>query len=195
MTRFLLCGGNDRAYPEFLSAISKEIDHFTHHPTMLSVMFSTCDEDREAKFESWKRWWTDNSVDFDAYELATADSFLGRLERSNIIFFHGGDNQLTFDALEPFIDIREKLVGKLVIGSSAGAFWLSKAFFSRSAGGWRAGKNIVPYDVMCHYGVSEQDNPIEDWVACEKLIEQFNDDRPEDIVKLREGQIFAYEDN
>jgi peptidase E len=195
MTKFLLCGGNDRAYPEFLSAIQKEIYNFTDCPKVLSVMFSTRSGDRDEKFQSWKKWWTEGEVEFDGYELARSDGFIEQLERSNVIFFHGGDTKLMFEALEQFGDIRVRLNNKLIIGSSAGVFWLSKAFFSRSAGGWQTGKDIVPYNVMCHYGVSEQDNPVGDWLVCEKLIEKFNGDRPEDIVKLCEGQIFAYENH
>ncbi len=195
MTRYLLCGGNDRAYSEFVKNILEEIYHHSSHPKVLSCMFAVSDTEITSKFQSWSGWWQGNGARFKEYVCADRSNFVGQIREADTIFFHGGNNDLLFNFLNTIPDVERYFDGKLVIGSSAGANWLSKAFFSRSAGGWRKGSGIVPLSIMVHYGVSEEDSPNENWEYYENKITSFNGDKSQDIVRIKEGQIIAYENH
>ncbi len=195
MTRYILCGGNDRAYPDFGARLLKEINQYKSHPIVLSCMFAVSDSYIDEKFASWKEWWSRQDAGFSEYICASREMFREQVGRADVIILHGGNNDLLIEALDDYPELAESFSNKLVIGSSAGAYWLSKAFFSRSFGGWRKGTGIVPYSVMAHYGVSEQDNPIDDWSSQEAKIYQFNGDAPERIIRIKEGEFFIYEDN
>jgi len=192
MTRYLLYGGNDRAYEGFASSVLHEIYRANVQPVVLSCMFSVADDKAEEKFISWKQWWQVKGADFRNYTLANKIDFLDQLERADVVFLHGGDNDLLIDSLYKYQNIEDHFKGKLIIGSSAGANFLARAFYSRSYGGWRPGSGIVPYNILVHYGVSEQDNPI-NWSTSEAAIAEFNGSNPKDIVRIHEGDYFVYE--
>jgi hypothetical protein len=93
---------------------------------------------------------------------SSLDGFLAEVAEADCIIFRGGSTDLLIERLKAYPGFATSLVGKLVIGSSAGAYMLGALSPSHdkddgeaAAGTVRTGLGIVPVRVVCHYGSPE----------------------------------------
>ena len=153
MTTYILAGGADRKKPKFGEKLTAEVHKRIDGPVrVLSCVFAEPREMWSEKFASRKPWLRQLFGDDTETELAFPDQFREQIKRANVIYVHGGDDALLGHYLNQYGDIRELFEGKIVVGSSAGADWLSANFWTCD---WRQsmqGSGIVPLNIMVHYG-------------------------------------------
>jgi peptidase E len=191
-TTYILFGGNDSIMTDtqrakLSRAITKELGG--NKPKVLSVMFAALREDWEWKFRDRRRPAFERlfGKNYDA-RLAYPKDFRGDLKWANVVYIHGGDDTLLAHYLDQYQDLAELLAGKVVVGSSAGADYPSKLFWTCDWRELRQGRGLVDASVITHfgsdYGNDDPRGPV-DWQAADEELAQATD-LP--IYKLREGE-------
>ncbi|MFW0861963.1 MAG: Type 1 glutamine amidotransferase-like domain-containing protein [Candidatus Komeilibacteria bacterium] len=162
MTKYILHGGyanrenpdNDKFYKEILNTDKKEL-------SILIVLFAKPEEQQGDRKNKIIGLFEKNNKDKHlSYEVATQDGFINQLHKADIIFLHGGETLKLLDMLRKF-DERYSLYklfnNKIIAGESAGAYVLSKWFYSKTEGGCFAGLSLVDVKTLCHYeGMNEE---------------------------------------
>jgi peptidase E len=151
-TKYVLCGGfasgpDPRRAPFFAEMLAGAPDkakvllvYFARDPEKVSAA-----DDRDY-FEAARR-----EGQTLVFSLADENAFLEQAKSADIIFLRGGNTQRLLAALSGFGNLAEHFRGKTVGGESAGAYALSKTFYSKSSGGLFEGLGLVPVNTICHY--------------------------------------------
>lgn len=150
--------------------------------------------------EVWEGKFAENAVFMDRlfgdnYEsrLTLPDTFRDVCNWANVIFIKGGDDVLLAHYLNQFEDLTEIFAGKIVIGSSAGADYLSKIFWTCD---WRKnmnGRGLVNVAIIPHFGSDYGgDDPrgAVDWNSAEQELRAATD-LP--IYPIQEGEFEIFE--
>ncbi|MCL2037419.1 Type 1 glutamine amidotransferase-like domain-containing protein [Candidatus Saccharibacteria bacterium] len=196
MTTYILSGGNDSQMTDAQVAKLRAaiLSGLNNEPRVLSVSFALLREDWEWKFRdrrtpAFQRLFDKN---YDA-RLAYPDTFREDVKWANVIYIHGGDDTLLAHYLDKYEDLKELLAGKIVIGASAGADYLSQIFWTCD---WRTvmnGRGLVKAAVITHfdseYGKDDPRGPV-DWAAAKHELAA-ETDLP--IYLIREGDIEVFE--
>ncbi len=82
---------------------------------------------------------------------ATEENFINEVQGADVIYMRGGDTQKLKFTLDKHPDFTTVIKGKVVSGSSAGAYVLAKYYFSNSQNRVMDGCGLVPVRVVCHY--------------------------------------------
>ena len=88
---------------------------------------------------------------------ATTTDLAKQLEASRAVFVTGGDTEGLIEDVRACGNFAALLSGKVVAGSSAGAYLLSRFYFSGKTKGVLPGLGILPVRILCHYGNPEFD--------------------------------------
>lgn len=179
-TTFILHGGNpnikNSKNESFFSEIMKSFD--LRLITVLLVYFAKDgDEYEQMKFEDEDlfRRATPNFVQFN---IALEDILEEQIKESNIIYLHGGDTMKLLEVLKKYPKLKNMLEDKMVVGESAGAYVLSRWFYSKSAKGLHEGLGFVPTATICHYDGKNE----------EKLKEVLDNDSKLEKLLLKDGE-------
>lgn len=133
----------------------------------------------------------------DNYEakLVLPDAFRKAIAWANVVLIKGGDDVLLAHYLNQFKDLREMFSGKIIIGSSAGADYLSKIFWT---GDWREimdGRGLVDVAMIPHfggeYGGDDPRGPI-NWEEAEQELRAATD-LPVHLIREGEFEVFEVE--
>lgn len=106
------------------------------------------------------------------FELGDSDliKLEKQLKNSDIIFIKGGSSLKLKEALLPLKDkFRQLLSGKIIISTSAGAYLLSKYYYSNDTNSIQEGFGILPIKLFCHYSKDQQPRLFELRAYKEKL--------------------------
>ena len=152
MTKFILAGGCDRLYPEYLTQLARVIETAVQQPKILSCWFSNSDEESEAKFPEYQAHFLKFFSEGSSFIKADRVTFIDQIRSADVIYFHGGHTELLFTALEPYGDLRASFEGKIVVGSSAGTNYLSSFGFSPRKASAQKGSGILDIATVVHYG-------------------------------------------
>lgn len=87
--------------------------------------------------------------------LATQETFSKELEVAQLVYFHGGHTPTLLLLLRQHNVTRASFVGKVVAGSSAGAYALATHSAAHSESSVRDGLGCVPVRLVCHFGSKE----------------------------------------
>lgn len=196
MTTYILAGGADRKTPEFGERLAAEVHKKINRPVrVLSCLFAEPREVWSEKFASRMPWFQQFFGAATDVELAFPDQFPDQARRADVIYLHGGDDVLLGHYLDAYNDIRDMFLGKIVVGSSAGADWLSTNFWACD---WRKtmhGSGIVPLSIIVHsgsdYGNEDTRGPI-DWQLAEAEF-QAAIGAGKTITHLPEGEFVVFE--
>ena len=82
---------------------------------------------------------------------ATREHFMEEVEKADVIYIRGGDTQRLKSTLDTYPDFIRAIQGKVVSGSSTGAYVLSQYYFANSLGKVMEGYGCLPVGVICHY--------------------------------------------
>lgn len=195
MTTYILAGGNDQriaGYPTILkSVLPKNLSEFS----VLSCFFSRPEREWEDSAADWSTWLSQN-LGINSHDYAKFDNFEEKLQKADVVYFHGGDSWLLLESLSEYEDFGRKLNGKIVIGSSAGANMLSNNFWSATS--QKAGKGfaIIDVNIMVHYGAKMIGGIIrsrDDWSAEERAFSKVI--QSTDIIHLPEGTLKVFSKN
>lgn len=152
MTTYILAGGYDRRYPHFQEALSMLVSSEAVKPRVLSCMFSWPDDALDERYKEYDTWLQATFGTDAQIEYAQKAIFYEQVERADVIYLHGGRTQLLLDSIVDIDRFRLAIDGKIVIGSSAGANFLSKMCFSPSADATLSSTGLLDVGVIVHYG-------------------------------------------
>lgn len=113
--------------------------------------------------------------------LAHMETFEKQVGNSDCIIIVGGDTFSLMKTLENY-NLKHLLLGKIVVGISAGACALSYAFYSNDESRCSLGLNLINQKVFCHYDESKIDKY--------KLLDSF--EKQVDILCIPEYQFMIY---
>jgi hypothetical protein len=195
MTKYILTGGRDRDHAEYGPKLAAELKKTFETFKILSCFFSETEDQWPALAEKWQRWFEKRVGDIEKYDYARMDTFAQQMAAFDILYLHGGPNRPLFDALDTFGDPRTLLKDKVVVGSSAGANYIAKNFWSSSKQKPYKGRAVLDINVMVHYGApNHEDIPRtqQDWDNEEAEFREFVGTN-EKIWHLPEGEIVVIE--
>ncbi len=152
MTTYILAGGADESYPEYMTQLSRVVHSIIARPKILSCGFSSEDAQAETKFAKRKKMFEERFGDFASFTMATKSGFVEQVRAVDVVYFHGGSTNSLVDAMQAYPDVEKEYAGKIIIGSSAGANYLSSCGFSPSIGKVGQSSGIVDVAVVVHYG-------------------------------------------
>jgi len=155
MTTFILHGGytstpnenNKRYYSKISSLIPK-------NGKILFVYFAQ-EESKwkgllENDIENFKK--SGVKINFKC-EIASQNSekLVEQIKSSDCIYLRGGEDYRLIDILRKSEDFKNVIKGKIVVGSSMGAYALAIYFLSNTKNIIERGLGILPIKVYCHY--------------------------------------------
>lgn len=192
----ILAGGSDTDYSDYWKGLSEVVLREQKNPSILSCMFSLDRADRPLRHEVF-------DVIFRSYfgtkctiEYAGEGIFYEQISRADVIYLHGGVTEKLINAIPNVDGFKDAVKGKIVIGSSAGANFLSLAGFSPKRGEVISGSGLVSAGVVVHYGITSFKDTTyshEFWrTAAQKVREQLGAEFP--LLLLPEGQFVVLDD-
>ena len=154
MTKYILAGGNDRSGSDYGPRFAAEVRRqFSGSVRLISCFFADPEDQWRHKASYWEPWFRTYLGDGLEYELASLEAFLEQAAAADVIYLHGGEsNELILERMQALPDAAKAFEGRIVVGSSAGANYLSSKFWTRSKRQTMDGAGLVPYGVMVHYG-------------------------------------------
>ncbi len=189
MTLYILAGGCDRAYPEFWERLAEVVLREVQSPRILSCMFAHADDNVHARFEGYKSTFTQYFGQSEV-TLARRDTLYEQIKSSDVIYLHGGRTSRLLEAIPEYDRFRRAVEGKIVIGSSAGANFLSSICYSPSTGNVLRTSGILPIACLVHYGIPEFEGrsiPMQTWQNTRQaLVTEAGEELP--VILLPEGQ-------
>lgn len=192
----VLAGGCDRKYPDYWQRLSEVVLREVEQPVILSCLFSNEKERRAEKYKLFDNYFKQYFGDDASVLHAEEEMFYDQLASSNILYLHGGRTEMLLAAIKDVNRFRTAIRGKVVVGSSAGANYLSTTCYSPSAQRVLSGSGTVPVGVIVHYGIDQFEETMythEFWrSAARDVREQLGGEKP--LLLLPEGQ-FVIVDN
>ena len=194
MNRFILIGGCQEQAD--LPALSKAI--FANSKT--SVNFLVCLFARNKSLWNLDDLFNENKVFFSSlfpeqninFICAGEQAFVKQIESADIIYFSGGDSIPLYSALARIgNEWIKKLKTKTIIGTSAGADFLSKHNYDFQQNALDDGLGIIPVKTIVHYGESDGYYAGTDWKNVLEILKNYGEDLP--LYPLREGEFIVLE--
>lgn len=160
MTKYILHGGATRNKTEDNSRFFGEIiSSLSNNATILCVYFAK-------PKELWSEIFRQEKINFSSvakgkvinFLLASeeTDIFVEQIKKSDAIFLRGGDTDKLKEALSGVGDLGDLWKDKVVAGSSAGVYVLSKYYYTNTKDGISEGLGILPIKSFCHYTDEKQ---------------------------------------
>ncbi|MEA1925786.1 MAG: Type 1 glutamine amidotransferase-like domain-containing protein [Patescibacteria group bacterium] len=169
-TKFIIHGGyagrsnseNDKFYKEILKDVPNS--------TKILLVYFAKEKDAYQQMEKEDTFLFNKNKENKkiSFEIATKESFVEQINKSDVIFLHGGKTPKLINILKECPDFRELIDGKVVAGESAGAYALSSCYYSKSEKGLFEGLGFVPVKIICHY-VGENEEKLDE---CPKKLER-----------------------
>lgn len=189
MTMFILAGGNDSAYPDYWQRLAGVIKRETANPTILSCLFARPEEARAEARARFGVKFREIFGEKSSVIFAEEENFYEQIARADVIYLHGGRTQLLKQAIVDVERFKQAISGKIIVGSSAGANFLSTACFSPSLGESMLGSGIVNVGVVVHYGAEQFDErkfTMRDWQEFTSQVANLSDGLS--LLLLPEGE-------
>jgi len=155
MTKYILHGGvesrltddNAKYFLEMTKSNSKQVK-------ILCVYYAREEEGWGEAFSKDKESFENASHDKDLI-LAISDNdievFKNQIKENDVIYLRGGDTKMLMDKLSNIKDFKDLLDGKVLSGTSAGAYVISKYYYTRSEDSIEKGLGLIPIKVLVHY--------------------------------------------
>lgn len=164
-TTFVLHGGYTSAKNELNAGFYKEMSRYVPGGgNILLIYFSRDDEDYDRVFEQDRSRIVEQAGGKKLTIVrATKGNFVEEVEAADALYMRGGDTDKLLNVLKKHPDFGEAIKGKVIAGSSAGAYVLAKYYHSVSKGGVHEGLGLLPVRVVCHYesaGFEKVDDPL-----------------------------------
>lgn len=195
MTKYVVNSGGIRNSEDKGKSFFEEIvSGLGANPKILFSFFAEKREDWESKFNDYSKGFNELVDSRPEITLAMPDTFERQAEKSDAIYFHGGDDHLVQYWLQKF-DLPDVFKGKVVATNSASSNALSRQFWTCD---WRQcmdGLGILPIKFISHYmsdfGTDDPRGPI-NWKEAYKELEEYGD-KSLPVHALEEGQFIVIE--
>ncbi len=152
MTKFIIHGGSTGKTnidnDSFFSEMTREINGKT---LILLCYFSRKDNEVDKCFDQDKQRLIKNSKNKNLiFELAKEKTLRAQLVRANVFYMRGGNTAKLVEKLSQTKNISRLLKDKVIAGSSAGAYVLSKHYWENDTGKLGNGLGILNFKMLCH---------------------------------------------
>lgn len=193
-TLYVLAGGADQEVEGFGREVARAAHKWLNkdHVRIVSCMFATETERRREKFQAFLPWMKENFGNA-TIELADEGAFESQIDGADILYLHGGLTSRLVENLKAYPDLARHFDGKVVIGSSAGAGWLSAFCWSFNASEIVTGSGLVNRALIAHYGSSGNDYTPESWRRVSDIMLKKAQDEGVELVMIPEGQFLTFE--
>lgn len=192
-TRYILAGGKDLETAGYAKKLSEALKD-RKKDKVLSCFFSKPEFRWLRDFNRFKPFF-DEVFPESKVELALPEKFLQQLKDADVVYLHGGESDRLMRNLSEYKSIEDLFNGKTIIGSSAGANYLSTTWWSyglRQAG---KGSGITPLHTIVHYGSTGNDvdhrGPVSWDQAVKDVTEQAG--KGAKITPIPEGELVVYD--
>lgn len=188
-TKFILHGGFTSTKNELNRSFYEEISRGVHEGgTILLIYFSRKDEELERLFAEDKGQILKQARNKKLnIVLATEKDFASQVKQADALYMRGGDTDKLLATLKQFPDFKDLIKGKVVAGSSAGAYVIGQYSAGHSVTYVREGLGLAPLRVACHYQSS-------DLPPNEESLSKLKDIAPElELVLLKDYEWVARE--
>ncbi len=152
MTMYILAGGCDRKYPEYATQLGRVVHAKIARPRILSCGFAQDDERAERKFPQYRDFFTKYFGEYESFVKAEKSQFIEQIREADVVYFHGGRTSLLLDEMQKYPDIQQEFAGKIIIGSSAGANYLSSYCWASMKGEMGLAGGVLNVATVVHYG-------------------------------------------
>lgn len=189
-TKYILHGGYTSEVNDLNKGYFREmVDAIPEGGTILVVYFAAAEVKVSEKFNrDMKRFESHADTKEIHVRCATKENFIEEIKQSDVIYIRGGDTQklkLTLDRYPEFVNA---IKGKVVSGSSAGAYILSSFYFTNTESVVKDGYGCVPIRTVCHYKSNK--HPVAGDVDPVLEMEKFNNKLELVLLKDYEWKIF-----
>lgn len=153
MTKYVLLGGGLTQLTASSEFFSEFLKGFTGSVNILCIYFAVEKEYWEPNLVSDQQKFSLSRPDLHFhYELADEkiSEFEAQIQRADILYIRGGDSHLLQTYFEPIQHLEQKLNGKVVAGSSAGALIFSKHYYENDDDTFNEGLGLLPFKLLCH---------------------------------------------
>jgi len=182
-TKFIIAGGvitKKNGGKEFFEEFEKGFDEPIK---ILDVLFSRPEKTWEKVFEEDKKFYKEKLNKKFVLELAEPEDFAKQVEKSDIIFFRGGNTKRLLEVLKKDLSWIKFLDGKTLAGTSAGADAISRYYYDIEKMVVKEGLGLIPIKVIVHF--NSENYPNVDWNDSVKQLE--NQGENLQVHKLEEG--------
>ena len=192
MKKFILIGGYPHKAIDSGKALCEEmIRGFSEPVKILDCLFARPHENWEKAYQQDKEFFAKNLPNGELdIERADPHTFLDQLERTDVLYFRGGDTGVLMKALTQVPSWSEKLDGKTIAGSSAGMDILAQYCFNLDTLQIEGGLGLLPIKTIPHWK-SDYNAPNIDWDIAKQSLSQYKEDLL--IVTLGEGEFKVFE--
>jgi len=191
MTKYILAGGADLRFDDFGLQLAEEVYRTVQRPAkILSCFFSTPSDYWGLNVETWQPWFRKYFGEDIMWMHALPDTFPDQIRAADVVYLHGGDNDLMLAMLGRYPQLPVLWKDKVVIGSSAGVNYLSRYFWRRRQQKITEGSGILPLSVMTHYESDDPEVPHTNWAKVEENLVALTGENP---LRLREGHLRVVE--
>lgn len=197
MTKYVLNSGGAKRHHDLKRKFHEEvIAGLNKSPKVILCNFAQGREYWDVKFESYaESIRADMPEDVDpSFELAMPDIFADQCKRADVLYFHGGDNDLLFYWMRKF-DYVDLFSGKVVATSSASSCMLAESCWTCD---WRTcqdGFGVLPVKFIPHFesdfGNNDPRGPI-DWTQAYDELKAHGKQELQ-ILALKEGEYRVFE--
>lgn len=159
MTKYVLHGGatstKSRDNKRFFFEITKGLPNPVN---ILCVYFAK-------RKEFWPKLFKEEKINFSSaaprkvFKFILAEDKMNilvkQLKEADVIYLRGGETDMLKNVLKKVKNIEKLWGGKVVAGSSAGAYVLSKYYFENDKNKVEKGLGILPIKTLCHYSAGK----------------------------------------
>ena len=160
MTKYILHGGNTSTQSEDNNKFFSEIIKDLSSPVNLLIVYFSREEEEWPKLLKQDKEVINSIANGKQIDFVLADKdtqkFAQQVKDADAVYMRGGETSMLIKALAKVDNLKELFENKVVAGSSAGAYVLSKYYMS-SRGEMGEGLGILPIKTFAHYEESRKD--------------------------------------
>lgn len=193
-TWYILAGGADtKNNPGYWKKLRSTIQ--SEKPLhILSCQFAQPEDEWQERFKSFESGYFKQGFGEDmTCELADPDNLKDQIKKADVIYLHGGSTAALRKVMDKVPNIQELWKDKIVIGSSAGAHYLTKFHWTPGDRVVRRGAGFVPLNIISHYGSDygsdEPEGPI-DWEKANQELQTAIGDQ--EVTPIPEGDFVEF---
>lgn len=190
-TKYILVGGYPHKAPDGGKAFCEELVKGFNEPIkILNCLFARPIENWSKSFEQDKEFFTRHLPEKKIeIKSATFDKFIEQIIWADVVYIRGGSSERLLIELLKNADFKNKLTGKTIAGSSAGANAISKYFYEPDSLKLEEGLGILSVKTIVHYR-SNYNSPNIDWDKAYSEFDSYKEKLP--IIALAEGQFKVF---
>lgn len=183
MTKYILHGGETKVENESNKKFFFECTNLPQTSVkILCIYFAKVVGPVAEAFEFAKKKFREAAAPGKEFTFVLADENLEILRKqiqdADVVYIHGGDTNVLKEKLRPLTDFAELIAGKTVAGSSAGAYVLSRYYYSNSKRVICEGFGMLPLKVFAHWSEEKQEE--------RGLLEEFGEELPVYLLPVTE---------